>query len=73
MTGAALVFIMIFWLMMIIPCIGVGWLGYKLITELGQHPSKTPAIQMGVMFKLIMLEIVSMTVLLLFFKILVAQ
>lgn len=73
MPTAALVFIGIFWAMMIIPCVGVGWLGWKLITDLGTYPSKTPAIQMGVMFKLVMLEVVSMTILLLFFKVLVAE
>ena len=58
---------------MLIPCLGVGWIGYKLITRLGRYPSRTPAIQVGIMLKLIIVEVVSLTLILLMFKILVAE
>ncbi len=73
MGSAALLFIIIFFIMIGIPCLGVGWLGYKLITKIGRYPSKTPAIQMGIMLKLIIIEVVSLTVILVFFKILVSE
>lgn len=73
MASTALLFIIIFFVLMFIPCLGVGWLGYKLITRLGQYPSKTPAIQLSIMLKLVIVEVVSLTLILLLFKILVAE
>jgi len=73
MESTALVFIFIFYIFMLVPCLGVGWIGYKLITKLGRYPSRTPAIQLGVMLKLIIVEVVSLTLILLMFKILVAE
>ncbi len=73
MGSAAGLFIIIFFVMIAIPCLGVGWLGYKLITKIGRYPSKTPAIQLGIMLKLVIIEVVSLTVILVFFKILVSE
>ena len=73
MASTALVFIIIFYVLMLIPCLGVGWLGYKLITRLGRYPSRTPAIQLSIMLKLVIVEVVSLTLILLMFKILVAE
>ncbi len=73
MGSTAGIFIIIYFIMIAVPCIGVGWLGYKLITKLGRYPSKTPAIQLGIMIKLIIVEVVSLTAILLFFKILVSE
>ena len=73
MQSVALVFILIFWAMLLVPCIGAGWIGWQLITKLGQHPSKTPSIQMGILLKLIIVEIVSFTLILTFFKALVSE
>ncbi len=67
-SGAAFIFIVVFYILIMIPCVGIGWLGYDLLDRLGRFPSKTPAIQMSVLFKLVMLEIVSMTLILVFFK-----
>jgi len=66
-------FILIFFGIMSIACIGISWVGIRLINDLGRYPSKTPAIQMGVMFKVVIIEVVSMTLLVLFFKLLVAE
>lgn len=73
MNSASAAFIAIFFALILIPSVGVAWLGYKLIDKLGRYPSKTPAIQMSVLIKLVVLEVASMTALLLFFKILVAE
>lgn len=73
MGSAAAIFIAIFFVIMFIPSLGVGWLGYKMITRLGRYPSKTPAIQLSILIKLTVIEVVSLTLLLLLFKILVAE
>lgn len=73
MGSAATIFVLIYFIIILIPCLGVGWLGFKLITKLGQFPSKTPAVQLGIMIKLVIVEVVSLTLLLMFFKILVAE
>ncbi len=73
MGSTMVVFVGIFTVLILIPCAGIAWLGTRFINKLGRFPSKTPAIQMSVVLKLIILEIVSWTLLLLFFKILVAE
>jgi hypothetical protein len=73
MNETAVVFIFIFLVLMAIPCAGVAVIGYRLITRLGTFPSKTPALQMSVLLRLIVLEVVSFTLLLVFFKVLVAE
>ncbi len=73
MSSEAIVFIVIFFVLILIPCISAGWLGCKFITKLGRFPSKTPAIQTSVVIKLAIIEIVSFTLLIAFFKILVAE
>ena len=66
--GTAFVFVLVFWVMMLIPCIGIGWMGKKLIDQLGRYPSRTPAVQMSVLVKLVVLEVVSFTLLAGFLK-----
>jgi len=73
MGKAAFVFMLVFWALMLIPCVGVGWLGKRLIEDLGRYPSKTPAIQTGILFKLAIIEIVSVSLILSFFKALVSE
>lgn len=68
-----LIFVGVFFVCIAIPCVGVAWLGKNMLNRLGRYPSKTPAIQLSVAFKLVIIEIVSFTLLLTFFKILVAQ
>ena len=67
-SGAALIFIGVFYILILIPCVGIGWLGYDLLDRLGRFPSKTPAIQMSVLLKLVLIEVVSLTLILIFFK-----
>jgi hypothetical protein len=68
--STTLIFIAIFYVLILIPCVGVGWVGWNLINQLGRFPSKTPAIQMGIIFKLVVVELVSFTLILAFFKVL---
>lgn len=73
MGKIAFLFMVIFYILTLIPCIGVGWLGKNLLDRLGRYPSKTSAIQMSVFFKLIVIEVVSVTLVLVFFKALVSE
>ena len=73
MNSVAALFILIFFVLILIPSLSVGWLGYKLIDRLGRYPSRTPAIQLSVLVKLVVVEVVSLTLLLLLFKVLVAE
>ncbi len=65
--GEGILFIFIFLIIVGIPCVGVAILGYRMICELGYFPSKTPAIQTGVFFKLIILEIISFLFIIIFY------
>ena len=73
MSAAALVFLLIWAALILIPCIAMGWLGYRLITKLGQYPSRTPLIQKSFMFPYIVVAVASMTAIIVFFKILTAE
>ncbi len=73
MGSAAALFIAIFFVLILIPTMGVGYLGYKLISKLGRYPSKTPAIQLSILVKLVVIEVVSLTLMLVMFKILVSE
>ena len=72
-AGAALSFIGVFYAIMFVPCVGAAVLGTKLINKLGRFPSKTPVIQLGILFPLVVLEVVSFTMMLVFFKLLTAE
>jgi len=69
-SGAAIVFILLFFAFTIIPCVGTAIIGVNLINKLGRFPSKTPSVQMSVLFQLVVLEVVSFTLILAFFKVL---
>jgi TRAP-type C4-dicarboxylate transport system permease small subunit len=68
-ASSAIIFMVVFYVLILLPCVGIGWLGYDLLTRLGKYPSKTPAIQMSVLFKLVVIEIVSLTLILAFLKV----
>ena len=55
------IFAVIYSFLIIIPCILAVWIGRNMIERLGQWPSKTPVIQMGAFFKLVLLEAVTFT------------
>ncbi len=72
-SGASVIFILLFYVFMLIPCIGISIIGVRLLGKLGRFPSKTPAIQMSVLFQLVVLEVVSLTLIVGFFKVLTAE
>jgi len=53
-----------------LPSVGAGWLGKIMIDRVGRYPSTTPRIQMDILIKLVVLEVVSFTLLLAVFKVL---
>lgn len=73
MSASALVFLMIWAALILIPCVLMGWMGYRFITKLGQYPSRTAVIQKNVMFPYIVVAVASMTAIVVFFKILTAE
>ncbi len=64
---SSLVLILMFLVIMGIPCTGVAILGTKMINKLGNFPSKTPAIQLSVFWKLLIIEVVGFTMLIGFY------
>lgn len=59
MFGPMLILLLIFIFIMAVPCIGTVILGSRLMDRLGRYPSKTPAIQVNTIAKLVALEIIS--------------
>lgn len=64
-----LIFIGMFMLIVGIPCVLVAWLGTRLINYIGEHPSSSAKMQMTVCVQLLFVEILSFSVLALFFHI----
>ena len=65
---AGLVLVVIVFVVVTLPCVFIGILGYKMLNKLAYYPSKNPAIQMSIFFWLILVEVVSVTLLLLFYQ-----
>lgn len=70
LVSAGLFFIIIFTFIVLIPCVLIAIIGYKMITRLGYFPSKTPAIHLSIVWQLISIELISITALLLLFYVL---
>ena len=66
----AYVFIGTFFVLMLLPCFGVAFIGYRMIEKLGQFPSKTPAIQLSIFLQLVATEVICFSLILTYFKIL---
>ena len=67
-TGTAgVLLVSVFFVIIAIPCLFVGFLGSKMLGKLAYFPSKNPAIQMDMFFWLVLTEIVSITLLLAFY------
>ncbi|MDP2654608.1 MAG: hypothetical protein Q8Q08_11350 [Candidatus Omnitrophota bacterium] len=73
MDSTMLIFVVSWYAIMIIPCLGIGWLGSKFINNLGRYPSKTPVLNKNIIFPLLVIEVVSVTCLLVFFKALLPE
>ena len=64
----AFVFACIYGVIITVPCIIVAIIGSKMLEQLGRYPSKTPAIQMSIIWKLIITEIITFVLLLMFYN-----
>ena len=65
----AYILIGIFAFLMIVPCVGVAIIGYKMIDKLGFFPSKTPVIQMSIFLQLVLTELISFGLILVFYRV----
>lgn len=63
------IFCSVYAILVLVPCILVAIMGKNMINKLGQYPSRTPAIQMGVFLRLISLEVVTFGLLIGFYHI----
>ncbi|MBF0331795.1 MAG: hypothetical protein HQL17_07640 [Candidatus Omnitrophica bacterium] len=52
-----------------VPCVAVAVLGTRLINHIGQYPTKSAKLQVGICLQLLAIEIVTFFMLALFFKI----
>lgn len=69
MLGASLIFLIMIIVVIGVPCVGIGFIGYHMMTRLGRYPSKTPAITLSVFIKLVVIEVISFALLIAFFRI----
>lgn len=56
-----------FLFLIIVPCVGVATIGYRMLTQLGRYPSKTPEIQMSICLKLFLIEAFSFGLIYIFY------
>ncbi len=62
-------FVSFFSLIIGLPCFFVAVLGSNMINHLGNFPTKTAKIQVGVLWKLFIVEVISFMLLMVFFRI----
>ena len=63
------IFVALFAIIVGLPCFFVTVLGSKTINDLGNFPTKAPKIQVGVLWKLVLVEAVSFLMFIVFFHI----
>ncbi|HNV24035.1 MAG TPA: hypothetical protein PLH56_06490 [Candidatus Omnitrophota bacterium] len=63
------IFISVFSLIIIIPCVLVVIIGKKAIEDMGRYPTKISLIQMSIFLKLVVIEISTFTALLTFLRV----
>ncbi len=66
--GESFIFAAVYSVIIIVSCVIAALIGRKMITQLGLYPTQTPAIQMSVILKLVTLEIVTFTCLIVFYR-----
>ncbi len=64
----SLIFAAVYFVIIIVPCVLVAILGRKLIHQIGLYPSRTPILQMGVFWQLVLVEIFTFALLIGFFQ-----
>ena len=67
--GASLKFALTYSIIILVPCVCVALMGKKMINELGRYPSKTPAIQMSVVWKFVIVEVITFSLLIAFYNV----
>ena len=67
--SARIILVIIWFIIIAIPCIGTALLGRKMLNKLAYFPSKTPAIHMDILGWLVVVEIVAVTLLLTFYRV----
>ena len=67
--GESFIFGMVYSVIIMVPCLIVLFIGRKMIDRLGRYPSKTPTIQMSILFPLVILEVVTFAALIGFFRV----
>ena len=66
---AGLILVTIVFLIIVVPCIFIAVLGSKMLNKLAYFPSKNPAIQKDVCFWIVLVEIASFTLLIMFYHV----
>ena len=66
--GQSFIFGAVFSVLVIIPCVLLTLIGRKMINQLGQYPSNTPAIQMSICFQLVILQAVTFSAFFAFYQ-----
>ena len=59
----------LWFVVLVVPCAGIIWIGWNMLNRIGRYPSKMPFIQLGIILKLVIVEVISVTLILLFFRI----
>ena len=67
--SAGLILITVITFIMAVPCFFVAFLGYQMLHRLAYFPSKNPSVQMSIFFWLIIVEIASIVMLIMFYHI----
>ncbi len=68
-VSARILFVIIWLVIVAIPCIGISILGTKMLNKLAYFPSKTPAIHMSILGWLVVVEVVAVTLMLSFYRV----
>ena len=68
-VSARVILVVIWFIIIAIPCIGTALVGRKMLNKLAYFPSKTPAIHMSTLGWLMVIEIVAVTLLLTFYRV----
>ena len=62
-------FVLFFGLIVGLPCFFVAFLGSKMVNDLGNFPTKTAKIQVGILWKIFIVEVVAFLMLVAFYHI----
>ncbi len=63
------IFVIVFSILIITPCIGLLMIGNKMLNDMGNFPSKAADIQMGIIWKVILIDAVTFIFLAAFLKV----